>query len=195
MPESILQTSVVHLRLTATPLGGAPLARGVLPFTLQHQNETQWCWAAVTSSVAGYYQNPSWTQCNLANNQFGQTTCCSNGSSTVCNEPWYLDRALGTVRNLANFIAGALSLTQIQSEIDAGRPIGVRIGWPGGGGHFVTITGYSDQNVINVQDPWYAPQGAAVDYMTFRFVYQGSGQWTHTYLTTRLGGQYAAATR
>jgi len=195
MPQSVFQSSVVPLGLTTTPLGGALPARRVIPFTLQHQNEMQWCWAAVTASVAAYYQNLGWTQCNLANNQFGQTTCCTNGSSTACNEPWYLDRALGRVGNLANFTAGALSLTQIQSEIDAGRPIGVRIGWPGGGGHFVTITGYSDQNVINVQDPWYAPQGAAVDYRTFRFVYQGSGQWTHTYQTTRLGGRYAVAAR
>jgi hypothetical protein len=188
MPQSVFQSSVVPLGLTTTPLGGAPPARRVLQFTLQHQNETQWCWAAVTASITAFYRNTGWTQCNLANNQFGQTTCCTTGSSTACNEPWYLDRALDRVGNLGNFTAGALSLTQIQSEIDAGRPIGVRIGWPGGGGHFVTITGYSDQNVVNVQDPWYAPQGVAVDYATFRSRYQGAGQWTHTYRTTRLGG-------
>src|SRR5262245_23438285 len=126
MPQSCFQSSVVPLGLIEDPLGGAP-ARGALAFTMQHQKQTQWCWAAVTASVAAYYRNQAWTQCRVVNNQLGQVSCCSNGSTSACNQPWYLDKALDVVGNLGDYAAGALSIGQITAEIDGARPIGVRI--------------------------------------------------------------------
>jgi hypothetical protein len=55
-----------------TPLlTGAPLvdaAGQVLPFTVHHQEQTNWCWAAVATSTAGFYESTSrWTQCEMVN--------------------------------------------------------------------------------------------------------------------------------
>jgi hypothetical protein len=61
----------------------------------QYQVESEWCWSATTVSITRYYDSAAtWTQCSLVNRAFGQTTCCQNGSSAACNQPWYPDQAL-----------------------------------------------------------------------------------------------------
>lgn len=192
MPQSAFQSSIVPLGLVEVPLGGAPPAQNAVALVMQQQNQTQWCWAAVTASVATFYRNQGWTQCRVANQLLGQTTCCVSGSSSACNEPWYLDQALNRVGDLNNYVAVALSWNQIQSEIDGGHPIGVRIGWAGGGGHFVALSGYTNGGYVEVQDPWFGPSPQL--YTTFRSSYQGSGVWTHSYRTIPPGGQNAVAT-
>src|SRR6266567_5937703 len=145
MANAIFQTSTVPLGLVEAPGGAPPGASKTLAFVVQHQNQTNWCWAAVTASIAAYYRNQGWSQCGVVNDRLGQVMCCQDGSSAICNQPWYLDQALSRVGHLANYISAPLSMQQIQSEIDAGRVIGVRIGWMNGGGHFITIRGYSAQ--------------------------------------------------
>jgi len=160
-----------------------------LPFFMQHQEQTNWCWAAVSVSIANYFSTPGpsggpWRQCDVANAELGQSTCCSNGSTSDCNQDWYLDRALTRVSHLAGPVTPAPeSFTYVQLEITAQRPVGVRIGWYGGGGHFVAVTGYDDTNgaqQVDIEDPWYGP--STYDYGSFVSAYQsGAGQWTHTY--------------
>jgi hypothetical protein len=76
--------------------------------------------------------------------------------------------------------------TDVQAEIDNGRPLGVRIGWSGGGGHFNVLSCYTwrrrpSLHSVQVEDPWY---GTSVwDYDAFRTAYQGSGSWTNSYKT------------
>jgi hypothetical protein len=154
-----------------------------LDFTIQPQQQTQWCWAAVAVSTSLYYDpSSSWTQCSLASAELGQTTCCQNGASAQCNRPWYLDRALSRTGNLANWASGSVALNTIRSQIDSNRLLGVRIGWSGGGGHFVLLEGYrANTNFIAVEDPWYG--ASDVDYTTFTTNHKGSGSWTHTYYT------------
>jgi hypothetical protein len=188
---SVFQRSVVPLGMTAVPSGGAAPARRTLSYTVQHQLQTQWCWAAVTSSVAVYYQNGTWPQCRVANDRLGRTTCCSEGSSAACNQPWFLEKALDRVGILSALTTGPLTLRQIMAEIDAGHPIGVRIQWSGGGAHFITIRGYSDQNIVDVEDPWYGH--SSVDYAAFVSRYHGTGRWTHSYRTNPRGQHAAAA--
>lgn len=180
MPTSVLQSSIMPLGLSAVPIGGEPPVNKSLNFTVQHQRQTQWCWAAVTSSVAAYYKRSDWSQCRVVNVALGQAVCCGNGSSTECNKPWYLDKALDLVGNLDALAPQALPLQQIKGEIDANHPIGVRIGWSGGGGHFIAIGGYSE-NLVHVHDPWYGE--SSKNYMEVLTSYQGIGRWTHSYRT------------
>ena len=152
-----------------------------LAFTMQPQQQTQWCWAAVAVSVDLYYHTASrWTQCKLANAALGQTTCCANGSSLQCNQPWYLNKALQIVANLASSNAGKASLAAVQAEVKSCRPLALRIGWDGGGGHFVAVYGYSGNN-INIADPWYG--NSIQSHALFPTAYQGGGTWTHNYYT------------
>jgi hypothetical protein len=73
----------------------------------------------------------------------------------------------------------------VAAEIDNGHPMGIRIGWHGGGGHFVVIYGYrqdSSDNYYYVDDPIYgrSPPLAEED---LRTNYQFAGDWTHSYYT------------
>jgi len=153
-----------------------------LGFTMQHQQQTQWCWAAVSVSVNLYYHPASGQiQCAVANSALGQTTCCNDGSTAQCNQPWFLDQALQIVGNLNVVTSGKAVLSKVKTEINQCHPLCLRIGWNGGGGHFVAIYGYS-RKLINVGDPWYG--NSVVPYAAFPNTYQGGGSWTDSYTTT-----------
>jgi hypothetical protein len=155
-----------------------------LALTVHAQLQSQWCWAACSTAVSHFYAAGSgWTQCTVVNAELAQTICCQDGSSDQCNRPWYLDRALTRTGNLASRAAGTAPLSTIRSQLDAGRPVGARIGWAGGGGHFVVISGCLDDatGLLEVRDPIYGTSELSI--ASFASSYQGSGSWTHTYYT------------
>ena len=59
-----------------------------------------------------------------------RSDCCNSTVPSPCNEPWYLDRALTRTNNYVS-MTGAVTFDQVRAEIDAGRPVGARIGWSG----------------------------------------------------------------
>ena len=153
---------------------------------MQKQLQPNWCWSAVSTSVSRFYNPASaWTQCTLANAELEQPGCCADGSTSQCNRDWYLDRALTRTGNLQSWVGNPVTLSDIEHELNAGRPVGVRIGWAGGGGHFVVLDGYSDPGTgpgfLNVQDPIFGR--SRMPYSAFRNTYHGDGAWTHTYYT------------
>ena len=87
--------------------------------------------------------------------------------------------------NLRQMLGNALDGATIQVEIAAGAPIGVRVGWYGGGGHFMVVAGCltapDGTMYIDICDPIYLNTRFALD--AFADSYQGGGDWTHTYLT------------
>jgi hypothetical protein len=164
--------------------GGRAACGNPLAFTMQPQQQTEWCWAAVSVSVNLYYHPASGqTQCAVANIAMGQSTCCQDGSTPQCNQPWFLDQALSIVGDLKAWSPGKVPFTTVKSEINDCRPLCLRIGWNGGGGHFVAVYGFSNtNNRLNVGDPWYG--NSVVKYALFPGNYQGGGTWTDSYTTT-----------
>ncbi|MDR6862052.1 papain-like cysteine protease family protein [Phycicoccus sp. 3266] len=157
-----------------------------LGFDMQAQTQSNWCWAATSTSVSHYYWFwSSWTQCRVANAELGRTDACNTPVPAAANVPWYLDRALTRTNNFVS-ITGPATFSQVKAEIDAGRPVGARIGWSGGGGHFMCIYGYSrflGHEYFDIDDPIYGKSHLSV--ADFSTNYQGSGTWTHTYYTKR----------
>jgi hypothetical protein len=181
---SFVGPSVLDARnvLPAEPAPAIPSSNR-LPLTVEPSGQTEWCWAAVSASVARFYTPASaWTQCAIVNRELGQNACCSEGASSACNQPYVLGKALGLVQHLASDFAGPLTFAAIVAEVDAGWPVGVCIDWTGGGGHFVTVAGY-DRNgeMIQVKDPLFG--NSQVPLATFPIGYQGGGTWSWTYLT------------
>ena len=172
LPKSLkLYRLCVRISPCGNPLG----------FTMQHQEQTQWCWSATSVSVNLYYHPTSGrTQCAVVNSHLGQTTCCTNGSTAQCNQPAVLSDVLTLVGNLNAVTSTKESLAKVKGEIDACRPVCLRIGWNGGGGHFVAIYGHSSNN-IDIGDPWYG--NSVQDYTAMPGSYHGGGSWTHTYTT------------
>lgn len=164
---------------------GPAIARH-LALVEQHQQQTEWCWAATTVSITLFYDPKStWTQCTLVNHAFNQTTCCTNGSSSACNQPWYPDQALTITGHLSSTSNSSQTFATVMREIMASRPISIAIYWKGGGGHNPAISGFDNSRpaspTIDLQDPWYGP--STQDFNTFPSTYQGGASWGVTYFT------------
>jgi hypothetical protein len=155
-----------------------------LSFAMQQQEESNWCWAAVSTSIALYYEPSSaWTQCSVANGELGRNDCCGAGANTACNVYGFLDSALTRVGHLDRWASGAAVFQSLDDEVDAGRPVGIRVAWSGGGAHFLAVVGYLEDatDYVAVDDPIYGRSDVTYDTLTSS--YQGSGSWTHTYYT------------
>jgi hypothetical protein len=152
-------------------------------FDMRAQRMREWCWAAVSVSIEAFYDRHStWTECKMAAAEFG-TSCCD--FAQPCNRVNRLDpplTRLGRLRGRPLF--RTLTFVEIQKEIDAGRPIAVRVGWREGGGHFLAIYGYhvtpGGIPQLLLGDPFYGD--SRVNYDHFTTAYQGSGTWTDTFL-------------
>ena len=184
-----LEPFAVMAEMDAEADAAPAVSSNTITFTMYHQQQTEWCWAAVSVSVSHFYNAASnFTQCGLVNVELNQQECCHNGSTPGCNQPYYLDRALQRTGNLRAAQATRVSFQNLTEEIENHTPLGCRIGWVGGGGHFVMLHGYSTkqngpsvETWVEVADPWYGPSDLLFD--KFATSYQGNGTWTHSYFT------------
>jgi Papain-like cysteine protease AvrRpt2 len=190
MPRFDLLESSIYYKsqsLASIDIAGLFYQFAFLPFNMQSQTQSNWCWAATSTSVSKFYSFFStWTQCRVAGAELSLTTCCDATVPAACNVPWYLDRALTRTSNFDHIVSGTIDFATILSEIRAGRVIGARQGWSGGGGHFMVICGCSrigSLAFLDIDDPIYGK--STITYETFSTNYQGSGTWTHTYFTKR----------
>lgn len=177
------------MAFAADELGGAAapmLAPAVvLPFAMEPQQQTQWCWSALAVSVARYYEAATpWAQCTLAGAVLAVATCCQRGSAPECNRPFVLHVPLDTVGKLNVAFPTATPFENVLAEIGGERPVACRVGWYHGGGHFVVLYGFDDpegRQWVFVADPWWGT--SIYPYAGFASAYRGAGRWTHTYLT------------
>jgi papain like cysteine protease AvrRpt2 len=160
----------------------------VLPFNIQAQTQSNWCWAATATSVSHFYSFLSpWTQCKVASAELAKE-CCTTPVPGACNVPWYLDKALTRTNNFFNMQSGTAPWNTVKSELEKGLVVGARVGWNGGGGHFMVLHGvsasiFSTTKFLHIDDPIYAK--STLTYDQFATNYQGSGTWTHTYFTKK----------
>ncbi|MCH2487845.1 MAG: hypothetical protein MK010_08910 [Erythrobacter sp.] len=122
---------------------------------MERQQQSNWCWTAAATSVGNYLSpGAGFAQCAIASICLGTNDCCVAPSS--CNRPGRLDTALKAVGRFHRIWAARLSFHQTAREIKADRPVGVRVQWNGGGGHFVMLTEYFNVvGAIVVDDPHY----------------------------------------
>jgi len=170
-----------------------------LDFPRQDQQQTFWCWAAVTAAVDDFMNpGPSLKQCEIAN--FAVNTARKAGGlpplpGDACqmlpgyNTSLSLHPPLVSIGRAGNAGGVVLTFEQIQHEIDQGLPIGVRIEWEDGTGHFVTISGYSmgpdNTPMLMIQDPDPKSKTHEVPYNVFLKKYRLKGKWTETHLVER----------
>ena len=153
------------------------------PFQIETQEESDWCWAAVSAGVDRYFDPGSYlTQCQIASDVLNEQACADPDNY---NRAGSLQDALNVVGMERTSSAGKITFQALQTEIDAGRPVCVRIAWDGGGAHFVALCGYriwsNGLKTVDVADPYYADSTQAFD--QFPASYNGGGTWTDTYFT------------
>jgi hypothetical protein len=162
---------------------------------VQMQQQTYWCWAALGTSITLFFDAKSpLTQCALAGSFLKQAPgfCCSdtNAAGPQCNLYSDLSKVLTSTDTLADFEEGTLPLQSIRAQINNAVPIAARIGWDGGGGHFVMVTGIGPDDprgdnftLVEIEDPSQSYYGSHfVPFATLVKGYRGLGTWTHYYL-------------
>jgi hypothetical protein len=184
-PASVIERTRVSLEPIPLRVMAAKSQSRNLEFGIQHQLHSNWCWAAVATSVALFYDPKSkWTQCRVANRSLGMKGCCG-GVGRKCNKIGHLQDTLQLVGHGERppYIEGKVSFSRAREEIDAGRPVGVRTQWRGSEiGHVLAIVGYhSGLAMLTVEDPTYGR--SYVHYRVFCRDYRGSGRWTRSYYT------------
>ncbi len=164
-------------------------------FTMQAQQENEWCWAAVAVSLHEFLNPASaatWSQATLATPVLTLERAIASGvncaeTPDVCNLPARLDDALSILGNLgaAGFLQGEhLTFESLQEWIDDQLPVCARIVWFSGGAHFIALDGYrvlsSGQQQVHVEDPLYGP--SLQNYDDLVSDYPPGGSWQDTYL-------------
>ncbi len=168
--------------------GGNGISSRTLDVDMYPQEQNQWCWAAtgrMTMLYAG--GNPSViTQCAEANNAFRQATCCSKGSTSKCNQPYYpLYDDWGFAATEKYREKGAyLSWNDFKLAIDEGKPVAFLWRWNSGGGHYQVATGYYEDTskspatrMVYVNNPWPPNEGDQTSYTYASFI--GGSRYDH----------------
>jgi hypothetical protein len=188
-----------HTAHPTSPPGPVQAATNVissrlLNFSIQRQQQSEWCWAAVAASIEKFF-NPASAieQCDIANkvlpkSQRPKTDCGCCCEPEACDQPAELETALKkihkwrTTLDKSATVTGTLAFDEIVREIDQGRPVCAGISWNGGGGHFVVLRGYrqltSGVCQVYVADP--LNPSSLCDLDEFTSAYLGQGEWTET---------------
>ncbi len=157
------------------PAGGASTVQ--LSFTMQHQLEANWCWAACGTSVGLFYGTGNWTQCDTATGCLPGQNCCANAGS--CNVYGYLNKALTYTRSFNHTADGTCPPNTVRAQLNNGNSVCTRVAWNGGGAHFMAITGIDSSNKLTIQDSIYGT--TRINYNSYPGAYHGGGTWTTTY--------------
>jgi hypothetical protein len=165
----------------------------LLDFTMQPQQQTNWCWAAVAASVDAYFDAVGTkSQCEIATLELRGGDCCANGNASSCNVYHTLFSSLNRVGHMGNWTSKKVApLADIHTEIDAVdmRPVCFRTASVGGGAHFVAVIGYlpgsetvTVSELVAVEDSWWG--SSDVPYSEFVTDYR-TGRCTDTYYTVK----------
>ena len=158
----------------------AAAAAGETTISMQAQEKDNWCWDASGNTIAAFWGH-SLTQtrfCQIAHNESGSD--CANNQGYLSDEQTVF-RYLG-FRSVGSYNSGGyrLAFSGIKTQIDAGQPIGTRIGWTSGGGHMHVLYGYdAATSTVEYGDPW--PSNNRYNSMNYNsYVSNNQFTWTHT---------------
>lgn len=180
---------------------GGPTGRVLAGLTLALQEETNWCWAAVTQAVLKFLHGRDVAQEAIATEHARRTgkgyTCAPPKRKNVlgkecgdarcqagCNDAHFLRIVMNEQGCFGSILSqGAPTFQQIRTEIDAGRPLPCRVQWRPQGGHFILLSGWAVgadgvQRVVVLDPLWNESTRAVVErtmsYPAFVNSYQGS---------------------
>lgn len=123
---------------SAAAVASASGVANPLPFAMQPQAQTKWCWAATAASMSAYYKDtPAIGQCEVATQCLGIPCCIIPLPPPTCawegNQMYTLQVALQVVVHSAHGPEDPLDFASLVAELRAGHPVGCQIQWDGGG--------------------------------------------------------------
>ena len=158
----------------------AEAATKVLSVSRVKQDKSNWCWAAASEMVGGYKVSGAPTQWQVVELIFGNAYPNVGGS---------VDNMVSGVQYVSKYtkkayVSSFSSLPSLQSEINAGKPMIIRMGWNAGGGHAIVGAGYSDSSIYAI-DPWENTSNRYYAYTLLKnggTIATGTGKATHAVL-------------
>ncbi len=184
-------TKTIATGLVVAMLAAAHLCQGaVLNVPQRYQEKNQWCWCA-SSQMVLLFKGYSYSQAAIAKWAVGGKNVANYlyGSDSSRRGADLILKHFGKLDTQSH--AAALSLSSLQTEIAQSRPVLIRWGWDGGGGHMLVIRGIANKSVY-LNDPW-PDNGPSVN--TYNWVCKAGGHtWTHT-LTLKASAAEANYTR
>ena len=166
----------------------------VMRFEIEKQKRSEWCWAAITTSLLKFFTPESEiTQCEVVRHCFNKTKgfettkdCCKNSKTDECNRQFKLIDALDFMGVLSMRCNYPLSLDEIREQINQGVPVAIRIKWNGGGAHFVMITAVGPPDPRGDDFTWLRvsdPNEPTALYKSYKILKKDKrGEWSHSYL-------------
>ncbi len=151
----------------------------ILDYFTQEQLNSNWCWAAVGSSISNFYNSESfWPQKELAAQMLNMPSCITNPGNPGCNLTLNLSDVLTFLGHYAGETDGAVTLKTLQEFIEFGNPVCCQFQMNQHATHFVSVFGFIN-NDIYVGDPQVG--NYKVKYDSF-FNYRG-GTWIRSIAT------------
>jgi len=156
-------------------------------FTMQTQQEENWCWAAVGVAINNFLDPgsvPALTQATLANKVLAIPGVDCTMTPDQCNFTAALDDVLKATANLRDDLGTrVLDFPSLKAQIDGGFPVCAQINWFEGGAHAIALDGYAELaagvQVVSVQDPLYGPSFQFYEDLVSNYL--GSGVWGFTF--------------
>lgn len=164
----------IHRRAREALLAVAPIKLAI-PYRKQLQD--QWCWAACCQMLLAFLQHPDVQQCQMAQDQFGGDCCVTPGSRT-CNQGCFPENAYDRYGVSVTF-AEQNGQSDIDRELEAGRPIELYYLWSNGGAHVALITGRNADGTYDVHDPYFGLGPRAFSRIATAY---GKGRWDSSYI-------------
>jgi hypothetical protein len=152
---------------------------------MQQQDQGQWCWAAVASSMAAFYGRGVPQQCAIASALLdgGIFDCCAHAREPFCDRRYVLELALAHVHVQVQGPIPPIAFDQLVHEIGTGRPVAIGVDLGGGSGHFAVIDSCEPSTrTVQVQDPLLGPS-ELLDFDFLTVSYRNLGPWLTAYLT------------
>jgi hypothetical protein len=161
-----------------------------LPITVGQQLKSRWCWAAIASALATYYQTMRINQIEIVDSLLSDFDVVnglySNQELLERNVNFKLDVALKYVNCFSHWTIGKPIFERVQFEINQGRPLAARLEWFKGGAHYLLINGYNDHDgSIMIEDPLHGPRVQEFDQFPNNYR-ESRAVWTESFWTNKL---------
>ena len=159
----------------------------LLDFTLEKQQLSNWCWAAIAASVGRFYGTSQLSQRQIVCELLAlspERLPANSDNHHVSNQQITLDRSLALVNCDSRWSTGRPSYEQLLLEISSVCLPCARIDWRNGGAHYLVIKGINIKaKNLYIEDSLNGP--ASIAYQDFPRHYLGSGGvWTDTFWAT-----------
>ncbi|SDJ86996.1 papain-like cysteine protease family protein [Paenibacillus naphthalenovorans] len=151
---------------TTILIGATNQALAYVSVPVYAQEQSNWCWAASSKMILGYYGKTSMSQCDIVKT--------GKGTSNCANQPGYDSQSQSAMHSYgvsSNNYSGALSLSDINNQILGSKPVYTNIQWTSGGGHALVITGteyYSGTDYVSFNDPGGSGSRSSLSYKSFK---------------------------